>query len=204
MKSMFRWSKSSPAQLLNPIHHVLKSQLITESQNCRSWKGPQEVVESNPLLKQEPYGPVASRTLDIYVNIRYLLISSQSSLLQDEQSLSSYERYSKLLIILVILSKLLILYILIFSYKIRISLSSSLWISEIYSRDVAFYSVCPILQIADSSTKKLSTSAVSELFASANREFMWANDLVEVCFRKTHWLESQCGAAHHCMEQVHP
>ena len=28
---------------------------ITESQNCRGWKGPQEIIKSNPLLKQVPY-----------------------------------------------------------------------------------------------------------------------------------------------------
>ena len=28
---------------------------ITESQNYRGWKGPHEVIESKPLLKQVPY-----------------------------------------------------------------------------------------------------------------------------------------------------
>ena len=32
-----------------------KKARITESQNCRGWKGPLEIIESNLLLKQVPY-----------------------------------------------------------------------------------------------------------------------------------------------------
>ena len=28
---------------------------VTESQNCRGWKGPSEIIESNPPSEQAPY-----------------------------------------------------------------------------------------------------------------------------------------------------
>jgi len=54
---------------LGYIHKPLRRR-ITESQNCRGWKGPPEIIESNSFAKQAPYSrlhrKVSRRVLDMF------------------------------------------------------------------------------------------------------------------------------------------
>ena len=55
-------------KLLLPEHsHMV---VITESQNCRGWKGPQEIIKSNPPVKE---GSVQLATqVDVQTGLEYL------------------------------------------------------------------------------------------------------------------------------------